>query len=263
LTNRCELMGVRIDALTIPLLHGAIEDVITMRQKAIVANVNINAMNIAWEHSWFRDFLNTSRYVFCDGHGVMLGARFCGLRIPEKITYAHWFPIFCRFCAEKNFSLFFLGGAPGIAVEARKRLEAQIPELRVVGTHDGFFDKGKKSAQNQAVLAQINQAKPDVLLTSFGMPLQEKWLSENWSDLSAHIALTGGACLDYMAGRSNRPPDWMANHGLEWLGRLLYEPGRLWKRYLIGNPLFYLRLLRWRIQGGCGAGTTPGEQGFS
>ncbi len=249
MTARYDFMGVRVDAFTIASLHEAIAEVITSRRKAIVANVNIHAMNIAWEQPWFRDFLNAAPHVFCDGHGVMLGARLCGLRIPEKITYAHWFPVFCRFCAEKRFSLFFLGGAPGVAEEAKRRLEAQNPGLIIAGTHDGFFNKEIGSAPNRAVIEQINRAEPDVLLTSFGMPLQERWLRENWDEVHARVALTGGACLDYMAGRARRPPAWMADHGLEWFGRMLYEPGRLWKRYLVGNPLFYGRMLRWRITG--------------
>ncbi|MDD4734687.1 MAG: WecB/TagA/CpsF family glycosyltransferase, partial [Kiritimatiellae bacterium] len=240
-TERISLMGVNINAFTLMSLHDTIADVIRNQHKAVVANVNAYAMNIAWEQSWFREFLNRSEYVFCDGHGVMLAARVAGLGIPQKITYADWFPRFCEFCAEQGFSLFFLGGEEGVAEKARDQLVTLFPALNVRGCHNGFFDKHRDSEDNQSVVAQINQCKPDVLLTSFGMPLQESWLKENWNDINARIALPGGACLDYMAGKLKRPPAWMTNYGFEWLGRLYYEPRRLWKRYLIGNPLFFLR----------------------
>lgn len=240
--EKLSLMGVNINAFTLMSLHGVIAGVIRKQQKAIVANVNAHAMNIAWEQPWFREFLNSSEYVFCDGHGVMLAAKIARLSIPQKITYADWFPRFCEFCAEQGFSLFFLGGERGIAEKAREKLVMLYPKLHVVGCRNGFFDMRRDSPENKAVIDEINQYTPDVLLTSFGMPLQERWLTENWCDIHAKIALPGGACLDYMSGKSVRPPPWMTEHGLEWLGRLFYEPRRLWKRYLIGNPLFFIRL---------------------
>ena len=242
-----QFQGVRIHGFTREILHWTIAGIIHSKTRAIIANVNINAMNLASEWPWFRRFLNQAEYVFCDGHGVMLGARLCGLRLPEKITYAHWFPLFCDFCAENGFSLYFLGGEPGIAEQAALKLKERCPRLSIVGMHDGYFDKSQESDENRKVVEHINSCRPDILLTSFGMPLQEKWLSENWAQVNAKVALTGGACLDYMAGKSRRPPRWMTDIGLEWLGRFLYEPKRLWKRYFIGNPLFFWRLLRWRL----------------
>jgi len=241
-----ELTGVRIDTFTVDTLHQMIRQVVEAGERAIVANVNVNAMNIAYEQPWFKKFLNDSEYVFCDGHGVMLGARLVGKKLPEKITYAQWFPFFCDFCEKCGFSLYFLGGEPGIAENAASNLKKRCPKLKIVGFSDGFFEKSVNSDENKAVIAKINAYKPNILLTSFGMPVQERWLSENWSKIDANIALTGGACLDYMAGKSKRPPKWMTNAGFEWLGRMMYEPKRLWKRYVVGNPLFFIRLLRYR-----------------
>jgi N-acetylglucosaminyldiphosphoundecaprenol N-acetyl-beta-D-mannosaminyltransferase len=80
-----------------------------------------------------------------------------------------------------------------------------------------------------------------------GMPIQELWLEENWDRVNANIALTGGAVFDYISGDLKRAPHWMTDHGLEWLGRLIIEPRRLWKRYMIGNPLFLWRVFRHHI----------------
>jgi N-acetylglucosaminyldiphosphoundecaprenol N-acetyl-beta-D-mannosaminyltransferase len=99
----------------------------------------------------------------------------------------------------------------------------------------------------------INNASPDVLLVGFGMPLQEKWIAANLARTHAWVVLSGGACLDYAAGKVRRGPPWMVNHGLEWLARLLIEPRRLWRRYLMGNPRFLLTVLRQRWRGGAGA----------
>jgi N-acetylglucosaminyldiphosphoundecaprenol N-acetyl-beta-D-mannosaminyltransferase len=94
------------------------------------------------------------------------------------------------------------------------------------------------------VLEEINQLSPDILLVGFGMPRQEKWLSENWEQIHAHVFLTGGAVFDYVSGEVKRAPKWMTDHGFEWLGRLIIEPGRLWKRYILGLPYFLFLVLK-------------------
>ncbi len=243
-----KIMDVPVDRFTVKELHDCIYQIVSENGHAVIANVNVNAMNIASEQPWFANFLRKSTFVFCDGHGVILAALLLRLKhIPEKITYADWLPALCRFCAKKNLSLFLIGGRPGTAEAAAKNLGTHAPGLRIVGTQHGYFDKHKGTAENTDVVQQINESNADLVLTSFGMPLQEKWLAENWCDINSRIALTGGAALDYAAGTLKRPPKWLNNHGLEWLGRLTIEPGRLWKRYLAGNPLFFYRLFRYQL----------------
>jgi N-acetylglucosaminyldiphosphoundecaprenol N-acetyl-beta-D-mannosaminyltransferase len=185
--------------------------------------------------------------VFCDGAGVMLGARLLGHHIPERITYADWIWQLAEFAEPRGFTFFFLGARPGVADKAAASLKARYPALRVVGTHHGYFDKTPGSAENEAVIEQINAVKPNILIVGFGMPLQERWLRDNWDHIDANVALTGGAVFDYVSGELQRAPRWMTDNGLEWLGRLLIEPRRLWKRYLIGNPLFIWRVLKQRL----------------
>ena len=191
--------------------------------------------------------LNAAEVVFCDGDGVRLGARWLGHRLPTRITYADWLWELARFAEPRGYSFFFLGARPDVADRAAARLQAQFPSLRIVGTHHGFFDKSIDGEENRAVLRQINEAQPNILVLGFGMPLQERWLLENWDRVEANIVLTGGAVFDYVSGELARAPRWMTDHGLEWLGRLLIEPKRLWKRYLVGNPVFLYRVLQQRL----------------
>ncbi len=244
IANSSQLLGLRVDHIDMQGVNCLIRRSVVERSHAVVSNLNVHACNLAIKDSSLAAFFNGSACVFCDGHGVMLGARILGHRIPEKITYAHWFPLFCDFAAENDISIFLLGSSPGVAEEAKKCLCATRPKLRVVGVHHGYFDKTPGSEENRAVIESINAVKPNVLLVSFGMPLQEKWLADNWDKIDANVALTGGAAIDYMAGVSKRPPQWMTDHGFEWLGRMLHEPRRLWKRYILGNPLFIMRVLR-------------------
>jgi N-acetylglucosaminyldiphosphoundecaprenol N-acetyl-beta-D-mannosaminyltransferase len=128
-------------------------------------------------------------------------------------------------------------------------LRERYPSLEIAGTHHGYFDKDPTSVSNSHVVELINSASPDILLVGFGMPIQEQWLKDNWETIEARAAITGGAVLDYTSGALRRGPRLLTDHGLEWLARLLIEPRRLWRRYVIGNPMFLARVLRQRSAG--------------
>ena len=242
-----QVLGVRVAALTIPQLHERLAGYIRGKHKALVPHVNVHGLNLAYTQPWLRAFLNSADLVFCDGAGVVLGARILGYTIPQRITYADWMWQLVEFAASEEFTLFLLGGRPGVVDKAADRLRERFQTVRIAGTHHGYFDKTLGSAQNEAVIRQINIAAPDILVVGFGMPIQERWLLENWRQINAGVALPAGAVFDYVSGELRRAPRWMTDHGLEWLGRLLIEPQRLWERYLIGNPVFVGRVIGQRL----------------
>lgn len=236
-----------MDRITAEGLHAEVTRLVR-RRGGIVLNVNAHCLNLLHEDEGLRDFFAAADVVFCDGAGVRLAARMLGDRLPERITYADWLPRLAALVEERGFSLFFLGARPGVAGEAARRLRRSHPDLKIVGVRHGFFDHRAGSPENEAVVAEINAARPDVLLIGLGMPLQERWLMENHRRLDVGVALTGGAVFDYASERLRRGPSLLTDYGFEWLARLLVEPRRLWRRYLLGNPLFLARLLaqRWR-----------------
>jgi N-acetylglucosaminyldiphosphoundecaprenol N-acetyl-beta-D-mannosaminyltransferase len=243
-SKRCHLLGVPVDGLTVDELNDAILHLVRAGRHALVLNVNVHALNIAVERPPFAELLRRAELVFCDGAGVRLAAFLRGYRLPPRITYADWMWSLAEFVCLNELSFYFLGGRPGVAEEARHVLCRRYPGLKVVGVHHGFFDKSAGSAENAEVVANINKANPDILVVGFGMPVQEEWLGANWPNLHARVALTGGAAFDYISGTLRRPPRWMQLTGFEWLGRMLIEPRRLWRRYMIGNPLFVARVLK-------------------
>jgi N-acetylglucosaminyldiphosphoundecaprenol N-acetyl-beta-D-mannosaminyltransferase len=192
----------------------------------------------------FRALLNRADLVFCDGFGVRLAAALLGKPLHHRLTPPDWFPDLCARFAAKGHTLYLLGSCPGITEQVANRLTAASPSLRIVGCGHGYFDKILGSPENQAVVDAINAASPDLLVVGFGMPAQERWIAENWPHLNTRVALPVGAMFDYLAGVTPRAPRWLTDHGLEWLGRLLIEPRRLWRRYILGNPLFLYRVLR-------------------
>jgi N-acetylglucosaminyldiphosphoundecaprenol N-acetyl-beta-D-mannosaminyltransferase len=241
------VLGIQLSTCGQVELLDAIGQGIKMESKMIVLSGNVHSFNLAYRQPWLRNFFNRADIVRLDGAGVRLGAWILGYRTPSRMTWADFAWDLAEFAEPRGFTFFFLGARPGVADKAAVNLKARYPDLRVVGTHHGYFDKTPGSAENEAVIEQINAVKPNFLIVGFGMPLQERWLMENWDRIDANVALTGGAVFDYVSGELQRAPRWMTENGLEWLGRLLIEPRRLWKRYLIGNPLFIWRVLKQRL----------------
>ena len=243
--GRINVLGVGVDPITVAELHAEIARLLRGGRLGLVLNVNAYCLNLCYKDSALRDVLNGADVVFCDGAGVMLAARILGWRIPARITYADWIWQLADFAAAEGFSLYFLGARPGVAQEAARRLRERYTDLKVVGVRHGYFDHSAGSAENEALLEEINSCAPDILLVGLGMPLQERWLTENRHMLgTAGVALTCGAAFDYASKRLRRGPRLLTGSGLEWLARLIREPRRLWRRYLLGNPLFLLRVLR-------------------
>jgi N-acetylglucosaminyldiphosphoundecaprenol N-acetyl-beta-D-mannosaminyltransferase len=244
--SHIHLLGVRIHTLSVDELIDLIADTIHARGKMVVTYVNAHGMNLAYQDPWFRKFLNNAEIVFCDGFGVKWGARLLNQEIPHRFTPPDWIPLLSQRCVDEGFSMYFLGSQPGVSEEASANLIASFPDLKISGTHHGYFNKQTGHPENDSVIREINTKKPDILLVGFGMPIQERWIEENWEFINANIAITIGAAFDYITGEVTRVPRWLTDNGFEWLGRLIIEPRRLWKRYLIGNPLFIWRVLKQR-----------------
>ena len=245
--EKIDVLGVGVDPLTVEELHEEISRFVENGEHALVLHANVHGLNLAYRNGRLRGLFNRAPIVFCDGSGVMLGARILGRRIPERITYADWTWKLAAFAEERGFSLFFLGARPGVAEKAARRLEYRFPKLRIAGAEHGYFERTLGSSENEAIIKKINAARPDVLLVGFGMPVQEVWLAENWEKVDANVALTGGAVFDYVSGELRRGLSFLTDRGLESVARLMVEPRRLWRRYVIGNPLFLLRVLKQRL----------------
>ena len=241
------IFGIQLEDIPVEdLIEYAIDSCIT-ENKAILANVNAHAMNLAYELPQFRQFLMDADVVFCDGFGVKWGSRILSHKVRYRYTPPDWIGRLCEELGANNLSLYLLGAQPGIAELAAEKLMHAHEGLSIVGTHHGYFNRDVDSEENQQIVDEINRLRPNVIILGFGMPLQEYWLMENWSNLHVNVALPAGALLDYVAESVPRAPRWMTDHGFEWLGRLIVEPRRLWRRYIIGNPLFFWRVLMQRF----------------
>jgi N-acetylglucosaminyldiphosphoundecaprenol N-acetyl-beta-D-mannosaminyltransferase len=248
-TKKINLIGVGVDPLSREMLLDKVDEAIGGGGRLLIAHANLHGLNLAYEQPWLRDFYNRADLVYCDGMGVKLGARIVGGEIKERYTLADWIWELAGLAAEKGFRLFLLGNPPGVAEKAAQNLTRQYPTLQIAGVQHGYFEKSALSSENEGVVAEINRHQPDILLVGFGMPVQERWLDQNWPQLEAHVAITCGALFEYLSGDLKRGPRWMTDHYLEWLARLLISPRRYLGRYMRDLPLFFYRLTKQRLNG--------------
>ena len=206
-----------------------------------VMYVNAHVLNQSAERPELRSTLQHSDLVYCDGYGVRIAAKALDLPTPHRMTGADWIWSLAALCEESGHSIYLLGSEPGTTREAADRLKRWYPRLEVAGTHHGFFAIGSPHAER--VVEDINERKPDIVLVGMGTPKQEDWVNAYADRLDTDVLWTVGALFDYVSGRVPRAPGWLADNGLEWIFRLGVEPNRMWRRYLIGNPMFLSRVL--------------------
>jgi N-acetylglucosaminyldiphosphoundecaprenol N-acetyl-beta-D-mannosaminyltransferase len=231
------LLGIRIDCLRLRALLDLVSLAAVRRVQLDVLYVNVHCMNVARRDREYAAILDSADMVYCDGTGVRLGARLARLPIPERMTGADWIHDLCRLAVRDNLALYFLGGSPGSAREAAELLTIRYPGLQVAGAASGY-------GLGRETLLAIEHASPDILLVGMGTPTQEKWIACHRADLDVPVIWAVGALFDFVNGRIPRGPRWLTEHGFEWLCRLAVEPGKLWRRYLIGNPWFIWRVIR-------------------
>jgi N-acetylglucosaminyldiphosphoundecaprenol N-acetyl-beta-D-mannosaminyltransferase len=246
--SKANVLGVMIDMLRLTEVIERIREAAENSDHTLIAHVNLMGINLAYEQEWLRQFYNSADLVFCDGMGVMLGARWLGYDIPERFTLADWMWPLAEMAAVQNLSLFLLGNPPGVAERAAERLQERKPGLRIAGTKHGFFDKTPGCTENDATVKCINEVHPNILLVGFGMPVQEQWLMDNWSYLRVNVAITCGALFEYLSGDLKRGPSWMTQNYMEWLARVIISPRRYLRRYLRDIPLFAHRIMRQKRQ---------------
>ena len=242
------LLGVRVDDLTGDELLLYVERAVRHGEKRIFAYLTIHGINLAQKIPWFKGFLQRSDIAYADGEGVRWGVRVLGESLSPRIPLTRWVWSLAQFCETNGFSLYLLGSTDDSIRKACAALRSKLNNLNIVGQHNGYFEKD--GLESERVVENINASAPNILLVGFGMPDQEKWIEQNVERLRVNVIMPSGSCFDFVGGGKSSSPEWMSRNGLEWLHRLSQEPGRLFGRYVLGIPLFFLRVCAQRALNG-------------
>jgi N-acetylglucosaminyldiphosphoundecaprenol N-acetyl-beta-D-mannosaminyltransferase len=234
----CNLTNIKISELLIKLTEG------------IIVTPNVDHLMQLQKDEVFYKVYQQADYVICDSKLVQLGSKFLGTPIIEKISGSDFFPAFCEYHkANDKIRIFLLGSARQDIVDtAQVNINQKIArEIIIQGLSPSFgFEKNEEECQK--IICLINESGATVLAVGVGAPKQEKWIMKYKDQMpNVKIFMAIGATIDFEAGNIKRAPQWMSNHGLEWLYRLISEPKRLWKRYLVDDIPFFWLILKQKV----------------
>jgi len=252
-TSRTEFLGVPTDNIT---MQEAIDAVMAPSSSARqVSFVNVDCVNKACRDQAYREVLVTSDLRLADGIGLRIAGKILGNEVRQNVNGTDMFPRLCARLQDEKASLFLLGGRPGIADGVSRWVKERYPELRIAGIRNGFFQAGEEAS----IVEEINRSGATILLVAFGAPKQELWIRKHLKELKVRSALGVGGLFDFYSGMMPRAPQWVRELGMEWAYRLAKEPGRMWKRYLLGNGIFLFMVMLSKFRRPATDGSRIGE----
>lgn len=241
--NKQRFLNTYVSNITMNEALDDIEKMIRSKKKSYVVAVNVDVIMKIEQDEELKTITNEADMVLTDGKPLIWISKLKKAPIKEKISGSDLVPKLCELSDKKGYTIFILGGKDGIAEQAKKKLESQYKNIRIVGVYSpkfGFEDDKKELTK---INSMINKKKPDLLFVCLGCPKQEKWIYNHINEYDAKVSICAGATVDFLAGNMKRAPKWMSNCGLEWFYRFLQEPKRLFKRYFI-DDIKILKLLR-------------------
>ncbi len=231
------ILELSIDRVEMADVFHRVEDFIREGQPRHIVTVNIRFLSMALRDQQFAEIINGADLAVTDGMPLIWLTRLLKTPVPQRITGCDLIYSFSRLAAEKGYSIFILGGQPGVAEEAARRLCQMNPGLKVAGTHHGYFT----AAEEPGVVELVRQSRPQFLFVALGSPKQDFWVHRWKKELAVPVSIGIGGTLDVVTGRLKRAPVWMQRASLEWFYRLKQEPRRLWRRYILEDVPTALR----------------------
>lgn len=239
---RVNILGVGISALNLTQAVNIIDAWIETGERHYVCVTGVHGVMESQRDEQLRQIHNRAGMVTPDGMPLVWLSRCKGYRNVSRVYGPDLMLAVCKRSISTGARHFLYGGAEGVPERLAGELQSRFPGLRVAGTYSPPFRLLTRE-EHLACLEKINGSKADILWVGLGTPKQERWMAENVHRVNAAVLIGVGAAFDFIAGLKGQAPLWMQRSGLEWLYRLISEPQRLWRRYLINNPLFILMII--------------------
>lgn len=234
--------GCALDPVTLDEAVARVDRHVAAREPYEHVSINAAKLLKIQRDPMLRDAVARCELATADGKAVVWAARLLGHKLPARVAGADLMLALFELAARKRYRVFVLGARPEVLEEAIRRIRARLPELDLAGWHHGYFGD-----REDEVVDQIRAARPDILFIALETPAKELFIARHRDALGAFVMGVGGS-IDILAGRKRRAPVWMQEAGLEWLFRLLQDPRRLAKRYVVGNTQFALLVAREKLR---------------
>ena len=240
--SRIEFLGAPMDSLSMSESVAHIEGKLIKGDFLQHVVVNVAKLVHMQTDKVLADSVKACDMINIDGMGVVLGARFCGHEVTERVAGVDLFHELLAMSARRDFPVFLLGAEEDVVAKTALKVKASNPNLKLAGYHHGYFWDDE-----EAVVQMIKDSGAKLLFVAITSPKKENFINK-WQDkLGVDFVMGVGGTFDVVAGKVKRAPVWMQNYGLEWLYRIIQEPGRMWKRYLVTNSKFAWLLIKERF----------------
>ena len=242
--RRCDVLGIPIAMTSYVEAMNVMDGMVARRERGYVCAVAVHAVMVSQHDPEMRAAVTGSTLTVPDGMPLVWAANSLGERLHSRVYGPELMNRYCGRCAERGHRVWLYGGRDqGSLMQLALNLRRRHPGIEIVGGYSPPF-RALSVEEEDAIAAQINAAKPDVVWVGIGVPKQEKWMARMRERLEAPVLCAVGAAFDFHAGRVSQAPSWMQDRGLEWIYRLAQEPRRLLPRYLYYNPAFVLSFAR-------------------
>jgi len=238
LMKTVRMFGISLSSVTLGEAAERFSEIARKKETRVIFAANTEAVVLMRSNPEFRRSYIEADYLLADGMPLVWFSHLIGDSLPERVTGSDLLPELCRLAEKKLLKVFLLGGTEEVTPKAVENLLKLFPALQVAGMTTPWIDLSDSEAVSSDLVETINQSGADIVFVGFGAPKQEIWITRNKKKLTTGILLAVGGTFDFLAGKTVRAPLWMQRSGLEWFWRLLHEPKRLWRRYLIGNVRF-------------------------
>jgi exopolysaccharide biosynthesis WecB/TagA/CpsF family protein len=240
--QRRRILNIAVDDITR-------DELLERFTQGLFLSPNVDCLMLLQENESFYRIYKSAQFVTVDSQIAFWAANWLGQSVREKVSGSDFLPVYCDYHrGNPNVRIFFLGGKDGVATKAAERINVRVGRHMVVGAHSPSMQFVDSPEECQAAVKMINRSGANVLVLGLGAPKQELWLEKYRHQMPVvHSFMAFGATLDFVAGTVKRAPKWMSRWGVEWLHRLLQEPRRLWRRYLVRDIGFFWLVLKQRL----------------
>lgn len=244
--NHIRVLGTPVSLVNMDSAIETIVGWVDNRESRYVCAADVHSVMCALECGEHLAVMQHADMVLPDGTPLYWLSRLGGVKGTSRVCGPDLMAQLCAYSAKRGWRHFLLGGADGVVQQLADILPKLYPGIEVCGIHAPSFGQRISKEEDARVLSHLEEAKPNLVWVGLGCPNQERWMHDHVNRLTGAVMIGVGAAFDYHSGRLRRAPLWMRNSGLEWLHRLLSEPSRLWRRYLLMAPKFVM-LASWEL----------------
>ena len=240
--RRFSILNTYVNALTLDETIKEVEKIIGRGVPTQHVVVNASKVNLMEANNELAKIVNDCPLINADGASIVWAAKKLGVPLTERVTGIDLFQELVKLSAEKGYKIYLFGAKEEVVVKVKAIFEERYSGIRIVGYRNGYFTE----ADEPQIVADMAASGADMMFVAFSSPKKEYWVHKYLDQVGIPFVMGVGGSFDVVAGVTDRAPKWMQDHGLEWFYRFIQEPGRLWKRYIVGNAKFVLLTLKYK-----------------